>query len=160
SALAVRAANYPGLTGPDVDFGSTPMLFQAPGCPAQLAVENKSGVLFLYDRDTIAGGPVQSIAIGDYVDGGELIGVPAYRAATHTVYVFDPTDVTGGVFRHGMLAFTVGSDCLLHLAWQRMMGLNGAVVSSPTVANGIVYYGDGPGNQVVALDAGTGAVLW
>src|SRR5262249_35821335 len=63
-------------------------------------------------------------------------------------------------FRHGLLAFTIGTDCLLHLAWQRAMGLNGAVVSSPTVANGVVYYGDGPGNQAIALDASTGALLW
>src|SRR5262249_52673983 len=75
SALAVRASNYPGLTGFDVDFGSTPVPVQAPGCPAELVVENKSGVLFLYGRDTIASGPVQSIAIADYVDGGELVGV-------------------------------------------------------------------------------------
>ncbi len=134
SALAVRSSNYPGLTGFDVDFGTTPVPVQAPGCPAQLAVENKSGVLFLYDRDTITSGPVQSIAVADYVDGGELIGVPAYRAATQTVYVSNPTDRTGAVFRHGLLAFTLGTDCLLHLAWQHAMGLNGAVATASPLA--------------------------
>jgi outer membrane protein assembly factor BamB len=33
-------------------------------------------------------------------------------------------------------------------------------VSSPTVANGVVYYGDGRGSQEFAFNAATGAQLW
>jgi outer membrane protein assembly factor BamB len=52
------------------------------------------------------------------------------------------------------------SDCSLSLAWQQAVGLNKTSVSSPSVANGVVYYGDGPGDQVFAFDAATGAQLW
>jgi outer membrane protein assembly factor BamB len=33
-------------------------------------------------------------------------------------------------------------------------------MSSPTVANGVVYYGDGYGNELFALSGDSGAVLW
>jgi len=160
SALEVQASNYPGLTGYDVDFGSTPVPYQAPGCPGQIVVENKSGVVFVYQRDAIASGPTQQVEIGDYALTSPLIGVPAYDPTTRMVYVSNSADLTGGEYRHGLVAFSVGADCQLHLAWQQPQGMNAAVVSSPTVANGVVYYGDGPGNELFALSGDSGAVLW
>jgi outer membrane protein assembly factor BamB len=160
TALTVLASDAPMLTGEDLDFGSTPVPYQAPGCPGQIVVENKAGVVLVYERDAIASGPVQVLTVADLVDGGELIGVPAWDPATQTVYVTSPTDLAGGSFMHGLLAFGVGADCRLHPSWQQTQGINGAVVSSPTIANGVVYWGDGPGNEVLALDAGSGAVLW
>jgi outer membrane protein assembly factor BamB len=160
NALVPEAANYPGLTGEDVDFGSTPVPVDGAGCPGQVVVENKSGVVFVYDRGAIASGPTQQLKIADYVDGGELIGVPAYDASTGTLFVSNPTDVDSGPYQHGLLAFTLGVDCTLRLAWQQTQGVNGAVISSPSIANGVVYYGDGPGNEVLAVSAASGTVLW
>ena len=158
--LNVRASNYPGLTGDDVDFGSTPVPYQRAGCPGQLVVENKSGVMFVYDRDALATGPAQRLAISDYVEGGELIGVPAYDPDRQRIFVSNSSDLTGGPYQHGMLAFDVGADCQLHLSWQQTQGMNGAVVSPPTLANGVVYYGDGPDDRVLALSADSGDLLW
>ena len=160
SALEVQASHYPGLNGYDVDFGSTPVPYQAPGCPEQIVVENKSAVVFVYQRDAIASGPTQQVEIGDYALTSPLVGVPAYDATTRMVYVSNSADLTGGEYRHGLLAFSVGTDCQLHLSWQQTQGMNAAVVSSPTVANGVVYYGDGPGNELFALSGDSGAVLW
>jgi outer membrane protein assembly factor BamB len=160
SALEVQASNYPGLSGIDVDFGSTPVPYQAPGCAGQIVVENKSGVVFVYQRDAIAGGPAQQLKIGDYDPCCGLIGVPAYDPTTQMVYVSNASDLTGGPYLHGLVAFSVGADCLLHLAWQQTQGPNQQVVSSPTVANGVVYYGDGYGNELFALSGDSGAVLW
>jgi len=156
SALEVRASNYPGLDGYDLDFGSTPVSYQAPGCPGQSVVENKSGGVFVYERDAIASGPTQRVEIGP----AQLIGVPAYDPTTRMVYVSNSTDLAGGEYWHGLVAFSVGADCQLHLAWQQPQGVNGLVASSPTVANGVVYYGDGPGNELFALSGDSGAVLW
>jgi outer membrane protein assembly factor BamB len=156
SALEVQASHYPGLDGYDLDFGSTPVSYQAPGCPGQIVVENKSGGVFVYERDAIASGPTQRVEIGN----GQLIGVPAYDPTTRMVYVSNSTDLAGGEYRHGLVAFSVGADCQLHLAWQQPQGVNGLVGSSPTVANGVVYYGDGPGNELFALSGDSGAVLW
>ena len=160
SSLGVVASNYPGLDGFDVDFGSTPVLFQPPGCPEEAAVENKSGVVVLYNAGSIGTGPLQLIKLSDYVDGGELIGVPAYSQAAHKLYVSSPTDLTGGPFVHGLVAFDVGTDCKLKLSWNATAGINGAVTSSPSIADGVVYYGNGPGDQLLAYDASTGAPLW
>ena len=52
------------------------------------------------------------------------------------------------------------ADLQLHLAWQQTQGVNQGISSSPTVANGVVYYGDGYGNELFALSGSSGAVLW
>ena len=63
--LSVVSANYPGLPTGDADFGATPVLFQRPGCPPQLAIGNKYGSFFLYNRDQISSGPARaSISAG------------------------------------------------------------------------------------------------
>ena len=77
TGLAFVAFDKPVLSaGKDLDFGSTPVLFQVSGCPTQLAVQNKDGVLYLYDRDTIGSGPVQAIQV---IPSTALpfVGVPA-----------------------------------------------------------------------------------
>jgi outer membrane protein assembly factor BamB len=38
--------------------------------------------------------------------------------------------------------------------------VNRRVASSPTVANGVVYYGSGPDRRVYAFNAQTGQKLW
>jgi glucose dehydrogenase len=58
--LAVQQYNQPLRTPcciTDRDFGTTPVLIHARGCPPQLVALNKNGDLFLYDRANIAAGP-------------------------------------------------------------------------------------------------------
>lgn len=166
--LGLVSNHQPSLVGPDVDFGSTPTLIQRPGCPAQLTVENKSGVLFLYNRNAIEQGPVQQLQMAD-VNDYEFIGSPAWSAGTNTLYVANSSDsnnavspapAVSGPYRHGMVALQEGSDCRLTLSWQRTGGPAKSVLSLPVIANGVVYYGDGTGNQVLAFNARTGARVW
>lgn len=132
------------------------MLYQAPGCPGQLAVMQKHGVLYVYDQNSIAAGPVQTLEI----DGNQsFIGGLAYDPHTRVVYVAHGYDASRGRSRHGLLALRVGRTCKLSLAWQRSSGHLG-VTSAATVANGVVYYGDGTGNRLFAYDAATGKPLW
>jgi len=158
-SLDVISHHGPELIGADVDFGSTPMLFQRPGCTPQLAVENKSGVLFVYNRDSLSSGPVQRLQIAD-VNDNEFLGSPAWSAATKMMYVSNSSDSSSGSYRHGMVALREGADCRLALAWQKTVGPDPSVVSVPVLANGVVYYGDGTGGQVLAFDATTGNALW
>lgn len=143
----------------DNDFGATPLLFQAAGCPPQLVVKQKSGQLFLYDLDGIGGGYRQIRQVANS-RGWQFNGIPAFSATTDMVYVTNNSDSDVGPFVHGIVAFRVGPQCRLSLAWQRRAGLGGVSVSPPTVAGGIVYFGDGPGNTVHAFDAATGAQPW
>ena len=161
-SLELVDSHHPALTGRDVDFGTTPMLFQPPGCPPLLAAENKVGALFVYDRDAIGAGPLQRIQIAGSASTaglGRFIGVPAYSPVTGLVYVSNPgPDALH--FAHGMVALRPGPDCRLRLAWQRRVPTGTMTVSSPTVANGVVYFGTGGGDRVFAFDAATGRALW
>jgi outer membrane protein assembly factor BamB len=155
--LNVVGANYPGLTGLDVDFGATPIVYQAPGCPVQVAAENKSGVLVVYDQGHLGNGPVQRIQMADVTDE-TFVGIPAYSAATHMLYVANSSD--SAPYTRGMVAFSVGSNCQLTKVWNDTLGPNKTPESPPTIANGVVYFGDGFGATEYAINAATGAVLW
>ncbi|MBV8951737.1 MAG: PQQ-binding-like beta-propeller repeat protein [Actinobacteria bacterium] len=128
------------------------MLFQKDGCPKQLVTEQKNGTLYLYDRDTIANGPRQSLLIGS----PPLIGVPAYSPDTNMVYVTIIRDSADGKYKRGVAAFSLDANCNLQPAWNTpsVSGLN------LTVANGVVYYTGGFGGSVRAIDATTGSPLW
>jgi outer membrane protein assembly factor BamB len=158
SGLGVISSNYPGLTGGDTDFGATPTLFQAPGCPLQAAVENKFGAFFVYNTGSIQNGPLQRLQIANTGDD-RFIGLPAYSPQQNMLYVSNSSDSNDGTYKQGMVALKVGPDCKLSLAWQQSVP-TGSPPSPPTVANGVVYYGNGTGNQLFAFDAQTGQQLW
>jgi outer membrane protein assembly factor BamB len=157
SALQVKASHAPGTLIYDDDFGSTPVLFQKSGCPRQFVTEQKNGYLYLYDRNAIATGYRQRIAIRP---DGFFIGVPAYSPVTHLVYVPNQAQPAGSPYTYGMIAFRLNANCMLQLQWQTTAGPNGGIPSTPTVANGVVYYSDGGPGRIHAFDATTGALLW
>jgi outer membrane protein assembly factor BamB len=157
STLKVLGSNYPGLTGTDVDFGATPIVYQAPGCPVQLAAENKSGVLLVYTQGLVSAGPTQRLQIANVHDD-EFVGIPAYSASLRMLFVANSSDSAG--YPRGMVGFRVGPNCKLTKAWNQTIGPNRTPTSPPTVANGVVYYGDGFGGTEYAFNAATGAVLW
>jgi hypothetical protein len=162
--LEVLASNYPGVTGFDVDFGSTPVLYQPAGCPPQLAVENKDGHLFIYNANDIGAGPVQALHTANY-DVSGLIGLPAYSPVDRMLFMANPSDSPDGQYTAGMLAFDIQPDCTLSLTWQQTygQGVPFNVPPTPTVANGVVYAADGGSidpSTLQAFDAKTGQILW
>ena len=157
SALRVLGSNYPGLTGGDVDFGATPILYQPPGCAPMVAAKNKSGVLVTYERGNVSAGPTQRLQVAS-VNDWQFNGIPAWSDTTHLLYIGNSSN--SGPYKHGMVAFSVDANCQLNLAWQTTVGPNKTSVSPPTVAGGVVYYGDGYDSQLLAFNATTGAQLW
>jgi outer membrane protein assembly factor BamB len=154
--LHVQGSDYPGVPGQDADFGATPVLYQAPGCPAQLAVGNKHGRFFVYNRSRIGHGPVQRIQLGGSTNGEHaLLGTAAYWPGARMLYVSNPRH--HGRYAAGLVAFRVNKHCRLSKVWNAKGP--GGLSSSPTVANGVVYYGTGAGNHLVALNARTGRHL-
>jgi outer membrane protein assembly factor BamB len=159
SALRVLGANYPGLTGGDVDFGATPILYQPPGCAPLVAAKNKTGVLVVYERGNVSAGPIQRLQVASVSDY-QFNGIPAWSDLTHLLYIGNSSDSNSESTKHGMVAFSVDANCQLQVAWQKKIGPNFSSVSPPTVAGGVVYYGDGVGNQLLAFKANDGTPLW
>jgi hypothetical protein len=114
-ALRVQASNFPNVSGFDVDFGATPLLYRGKAC---LAAMNKSGALFVYDPDRIGDGPKQRLQVGDASlgDSGSFINLPAYDPDHDLVLVDLTTDSSGGPYKSGLVAFKA-ADCTLSLAW-------------------------------------------
>ena len=161
------AANAPPLAGGgDVDFGATSLLYQPPNCPPQMAVMNKTGDLFVYNRasDAMTFGPTQRISITQTFDTGSFIGLPAFDPASNHLYLGNPLDDAAGRYSHGLLAFQVMGDCTLSLAWQQTVGFDLTQVPDnpvipPMVANGVVYYSTGAASSIYAFGPG-GNYLW
>src|SRR5262249_13918149 len=117
ASLHLLASNNPNIQSRgDLDLGSTPMLFRAPGCSPQLTALNKNGTLYLYTQAFIAAGPVQQLRIS----GIPLIGLSAYSPAQNLVYT--PVDSPANGLSAGLVAHRPGSDCLLHQAWNVALG--------------------------------------
>jgi outer membrane protein assembly factor BamB len=164
----VLANNYPGLPpgGDDEDFGATPLLFTPPGCPPMLAAMNKAGMFFLYNRNSIGAGPTQAVQMSITTANGDFVGVPAYDPATNLVYVEQPA--TFGIYRPGVAAFALRSDCTINPTpfWAAQFGADGSqsqddTLRSPiTLANGVLYISDYQTAQTFAFNAMTGTQLW
>jgi outer membrane protein assembly factor BamB len=159
-SIAVSQSNAPTpLPGLDHDFGATATLFQPAGCPAMLAAYQKTGYLYIYNRNSVSSGPIQTLILSQA--SGDPIGLPAYD--NNKLYIVAPQDSPSGFNRHGLLALSVSSTCKFNLAWQQTVGSTASVHNpaiSPVVANGVVYYADGIASQVFAMDTSTGNILW
>jgi hypothetical protein len=72
------------------------------------------------------------------------------------------SDAGGGVpgIAAGIVGLKVQADCTLQVAWSAALGGSAQPNSTPTVANGVVFVGEGNGGRVHAYDAPTGTPLW
>jgi PQQ-like domain len=139
----------------DLDFGDTPLVFapaSSSGCGTAmlLAAESKNGVLYLFNADNLDAGPTQTVQLGKLSDDGVNLGSPAYDPTRNLLYINNGSDSSSLSIDHGLVAFTLTSSCQLQLAWQDTIGPDDEAdgpPSPPTVANGVVYYADGPGSD-------------
>jgi outer membrane protein assembly factor BamB len=163
--LNVQAADGPTVpAGEDLDFGSTPILFQPPGCPNETISLQKNGQLFLYNRDAIGNGPIQVLQISGNGGYTGYLGSVVYDPVFNQIYTSNNVDDGAGIFYHGLIAFSVQQDCTLALAWQQTVGVNDCCDENPTVppvaANGVVYHVSAEAAVAYAFDAASGAYLW
>jgi outer membrane protein assembly factor BamB len=162
--LAVQQYNQPLRTPcciTDRDFGTTPVLIHARGCPPQLVALNKNGDLFLYDRGNIAAGPVQAlwVAANSAQSPLPLIGVPAFDPATRTLVLMSPTTPSTPGLRAGLQALTLTSGCRFVVRWSGWSDPPNAY-SPPTIARGVVYFGSGRNGFLRAFRLSDGRQLW
>jgi outer membrane protein assembly factor BamB len=163
SALVVKQADHP-LRGPfrvaDRDFGTTPVLLDARGCPPELVAINKDGELFLYDRNRIDAGPVQRIRVADDKPGTvPLLGMPAFDPVTRTVVVASPTTPSHSALRAGLQGFALTRACTLTLRWQHVF-YGRYLGSPPVIAGGLVFLGSGRGRGLDVFRLSDGRGLW
>jgi outer membrane protein assembly factor BamB len=144
SLLQLEQSNYP-LRPPfhtgDRDFGTTPVLIRAPGCPLQAIAINKNGVLYRYNADDVDDGPRQRIAVAR----GEarfipLYGVPAYDPSSRRLVLTSPSSI--GAQRAGIQTFIFTRHCTLLPSWQHGFDRPDAG-SAPTIAQGVLYISSG-----------------
>lgn len=156
--LKFEQANDPGPPRrADNDFTGAPILFRAPGCPAQLAVMHKTGQLFLYDRARIKSGPRQRIQAGD-LKAFIALGTYAWSQERRTLFL---ANGSAGAFQIGLVALRLNDGCRLELSWQQPAPKQDPTWPTvPVVAGGVVLYGDGSGQTLRAFDADDGTPLW
>jgi outer membrane protein assembly factor BamB len=160
-------ATYPCSGAPcDVDFGATPIVFQPDGCPTLVAAGNKSGGFYLLRATDLAvsGSPLQSLQLNpanDWLGSGGVGGVPAYWPGGRMLFVTDAGPGVTGI-AGGIVAFSVlqAPACTLQVAWSAALPNLGYAMSSPTVAGGVVFVGEGASGRMHAFNATTGAELW
>ena len=161
-SLEPVASDRPGQVadtppGADIDFGAAPVLFQPPGCPPLAAANNKLGVVYVWNRDALAKGPVFQAALGDGV--AAFVGQPAYSPwlgmffDTHAVIRKDGVKVGDGV-----AAFSVGPGCKIRARWVTNVGAGNE--PPPIVVGNVVVAAGGDTGGYAALDARTGETEW
>ena len=148
----------------DLDFASTPTVFQPAGCPTMLAGGSKNGNLYLFRESALISSaqPLQILTLNapnDSLGSGGVGGVPAWSSADNMLYVTTAGPGVTGV-AGGVVALKPTASCTMQVAWSVALGGNDTPNSSPTIANGIVFVGQGNTGVVHAYNSQTGAQLW
>jgi hypothetical protein len=154
-----------GGTPCDLDFASTPAVFQPAGCPVMLAAGNKNGNLYLFRASDLAasGQPLQVLTLNNPYDDlglGGIAGVPTFSPANNMLYITDAGPGITGIAA-GLVAMSVTSSCTLQVAWSKQLNYASETPqSTPTIANGVVFLGEGATGIIHAYDAQSGVQLW
>jgi outer membrane protein assembly factor BamB len=165
--LTVIASNRPDTVpgeNEDADFGSTPLLFQPPGCPPLAAAYAKTGQVYVWRRDALASGPIWSFYAGPSDISNAFVGEPSYSPELNMLIVSDGRayDSEGAIAHFdAIMAFAVGPGCALPDAPTWITPDIGRGPKAPALIVGSLAFvvgGFQPG--VFALDVGTGEVLW
>ena len=158
-SLTVVGSSDPGVPkSGDDDWGAAPALFQPLGCQPLAVASNKDGVVYVYNQNAIAAGPIWTLAVGDGVS--PLLDGPAWSPVENMFYIsgarmpFDRNQPRAG---EGIVAVKVGAGCKFSVAWTAATG-DGP--QSPPIVVGNVVFASGGNHDVVALDALTGKELW
>src|SRR5213082_1105754 len=93
--LEVVDSDYPPGIDPqgDQDFGSAPVLFQPHGCPPLAAANSKNGVLYLWNRLSLAAGPIGGLGIGDA--RSPFVGQPSWSARLQMLFDAEASTASG-----------------------------------------------------------------
>jgi outer membrane protein assembly factor BamB len=152
-------ANDPGIamTG-DSDFGAAPLLFKPLACPPLAAMNNKNGLLYVWDRERLSAGPIVSIPLGDGI--AAFVGSPGWSESQQMIYSAQSVirDQENRKIGNGVTAWHADPGCGFRPIWSRSLG-DGNQATPLVVGNTVFATGGRPGS-FHALRAGTGEELW
>ena len=157
--LRVLGSNRPEQYPPmgDFDFGSAPLLFQPPGCPAFAAANSKLGVMYVWNRDRLKNGPWYQRALAE--GPASFVGQPSYAPGLRMIFESHASVVRNGQrVGDGIAAFSIDRNCRFHLRWLRSVGLGNE--PAPVIIGDVVFAPGGDRGGYTALAARTGKVLW
>ncbi len=165
SYLPSEPTQFPCAGAPcDLDFGATPVIFQPNACPTMVSAGNKNGNLYVFNGDDLAASrqPLQTLILNqpnDSLGNGGVGGVPAYWRTGNMLFVSDAGPGANGALG-GIVGLNITASCTLQVAWSNSLGGSGNPNSTPTIANGVVFVGEGLTGKVHAYDATSGTELW
>jgi len=144
-------------TAGDYDFGAAPLLFQPAGCPPLAAANNKDGLLYVWDRENLAAGPLLSEGIGTV--SAPFVGAPSWSPRRNLLFVGSAAVIRRGInYGDGVTAYSIGADCTFDRIWSTVTGIG---TQPPPLVLGDVLFADGGfSGGFEALDATTGEVLF
>lgn len=176
------ASNYPGFTyggvSRDLDLNGSPVLGQPLGCDGAVAVQGKSGYLYLFDTTNLTS-PVAGYKFTDSSFHGSNMGNPAFSPLTGFYYAAVASSAAGGVApAPGMVAIST-CNATSAIVWSTAFGPDSVVAGAPrsevtVTAGGVVFVGTpceldssngctgttgNYGGALWALDAVTGTLL-
>jgi outer membrane protein assembly factor BamB len=157
--LAPISSNRPETipTAGDYDFGAAPVLFQPQGCPPLAAANNKDGLLYVWDRDNLAAGPIFSEGVGTV--SAPFVGAPSWSPRLQLLFDGATAVVRNGTnLGDGVTAFSAGADCTFARGWSTVTGVG--TQPPPLVLGDVLVADGGYGGGYKALSAATGEVLW
>jgi outer membrane protein assembly factor BamB len=145
--LRVRQSSSPHSyrTYTDQDLTGTPIVMRATGCPALVAVESKSGSVYVWKLASISKGVWWQKKLAP-----QLNGQPAWSPQTRSLYV---------VGHRRAFRLRVGAGCTLHQVWSVPLS-SGGVNGPPLVTGNTVWFAVSADQTLWALNATTGALLW
>jgi outer membrane protein assembly factor BamB len=158
-----RPDSLPGAVE-DADFGSTPLLFQPPGCPPMAAAYAKNGQLYVWRRDGLSGGPIWSFYAGPSGLEDAFVGEPSYSQELDMLVVSDARayDEEGGITHlDAVSGFAIGPGCSLPSAPTWITPDVGRGPKAPALIVGKLAFVVGglvPG--IFAVDPSTGTADW
>lgn len=153
--------------GPDFDFGNGPNLIQLPTGKQLVGIGQKSGVYWALDADTGAeawhtmvgpGSPEGGMEFGSATDGQRVyVAESGFFGQPYPITSADGTTSTTNAGSWAALDAATGK-----ILWQTPDPQGAADFGYVSTAGGVVYGGSSAnsGNDMYAMDARTGAVLW
>lgn len=168
TASTLHAADkwtVPAAQAADLDFGSSPTLFQstATGAPKLVAACNKNGVLYAWQQNSLASGPVWQRQISTSgADGSSCITSPAYDGTAHLLIVAaNGTTIAGTAVAGAVRALDPNTGGVIWEAALPCPALGSPTINAATHLVAVPLYGCGAGisPSVRVFDEVTGAPL-